>query len=191
MRVVGGRLRGRILSAPKSGAIRPTSDRVRESIFNILSHGESASPMDGMRVIDLFAGTGALGIEALSRGARFCLFVESDPTARGLIRSNVEAFSLTGVCKIFRRDATDLGPVGTMAQFDTAFLDPPYSKGLVEQALISLRDGGWLVCGAVVAVEEHAKATLSAVPGFDLVDQRVYGDTQVVFLKHTLSRERT
>lgn len=190
MRIVGGRLRGRALHAPKSVAIRPTSDRVRESIFNVLAHGTLSATLDDARVIDLFSGTGALGIESLSRGAKFCLFVESDPTARGLIRSNVETFALTGVCKIFRRDACDLGPIGTMSSFDIAFLDPPYGKGLAERALASLRDGGWLSADAVVVVEESDSAEVTDVAGFDHLDRRVYGDTQVVFLKRVATGRR-
>ena len=144
MRIVGGTLRGRALAAPADAAIRPTSDRVRESVFNILSHGIPGFAIEGTRVLDLFAGTGALGLEALSRGAAHCLFVEEGAEARALIRRNVEAFSLTGVSKIFRRDATSLGPAGSQAPFGLAFLDPPYGKGLAERALDSAAAGGWL-----------------------------------------------
>lgn len=179
MRIVGGELRGRSLVAPKTDAVRPTSDRAREALFNILEHSLNDVRLDGARVIDLFAGTGALGIEALSRGARHALFVEQAPASRALIRANVEAFGLTGVSKIFRRDATDLGPIGTMAPFDLAFLDPPYGKALGEAGLNALRDGRWLQSGAIVVLEEHAKSQIEEVLGFTPVDQRTYGDTQV------------
>ena len=143
MRIVGGRLRGRKLAAPSSQAIRPTSDRLRESLFNILAHAYG-DPVTGARVLDLFAGTGALGLEALSRGAAFALFVDDGAEARALIRENVATLGLGGVTRIFRRDATRLGPVHPLAPFSLAFLDPPYGKGLAEQALASAHDGGWL-----------------------------------------------
>ncbi len=179
MRVVGGRLRGRALAAPHSDNIRPTSDRVRESVFNILEHGASDVSLNDGRVIDLFAGTGALGVEALSRGARFCLFIEQALEARALIRANVETFGLTGVSKIFRRDATDLGPIGTLAPFHLAFLDPPYGKALGEAGLKSMRDGGWLAPAACVVLEEHLKSEIGAVDGYEVIDTRSYGETQV------------
>src|SRR5919204_1742221 len=143
MRVVGGRLKGRNLASPSSQAIRPTADRLRESVFNILIHAYD-NPLQGARVLDLFAGTGALGIEAVSRGAAFALFVDNGAEARALLRNNVESLALGGVTKVYRRDATDLGPAHPMQPFSLAFLDPPYGKGLGEQALTSLRDGAWL-----------------------------------------------
>ena len=181
MRIVGGKLRGRALATPANDAIRPTSDRVRESIFNILAHGVDGFDLEGARVVDMFAGTGALGLEALSRGAVYGLFVEEAPEARALIRQNIEAFGLTGVTRIFRRDATDLGPAGNMAQFSLAFLDPPYGKGLGEKGLVSLRDGGWLTPGAVIVVEERANSPVILPGGFTELDRRTWGDTQVVF----------
>ena len=143
MRIVGGTLKGRTLKGPASNATRPTSDRLRESLFNMLAHAYG-DPCDGARVLDLCAGTGALGLEALSRGARFCLFVEEAAEARALIRDNVEALGLTGITKIFRRDATRLGALGQMgagAPFDLAFCDPPYGKGIAETALVSALKG--------------------------------------------------
>lgn len=181
MRIVGGKFRGRALAAPKHEGVRPTSDRVRESMFNILEHGIEGGDLDGARVIDLFAGTGALGIEAVSRGAAFALFVEDAADARALIRSNVEALGLTGATRIFRRDATDLGPAGTMAPFSLAFLDPPYGRGLGEKALAALSDGGWLVPGAVVVLEERADVDVALPEGFSERDRRRWGDTQAVF----------
>src|SRR3954454_17662527 len=156
MRVVGGRLRGRSLASPSSREIRPTADRLRESLFNILMHAYG-DPVDGARVLDLFAGTGALGIEAVSRGARFALFVDNGTEARALLRANVEALGLGGVTKVFRRDASDLGPAHPVEPFSLVFLDPPYGKGLAEKALLALREGGWLLPGAMRVVEE-AKA---------------------------------
>lgn len=184
MRIVGGTLRGRPLAAPRDMAIRPTSDRVREAMFNILAHGIDGFDLDGARVLDLFAGTGALGVEALSRGARFCLFVEEDADARALIRQNVEAFGLTGVTKIFRRNATDLGPVQGGARYGLAFLDPPYGKGLGEQALASAAAGGWLEPGALCVLEERKDAKIEFPADFALVDARTWGDTSVSFLRY-------
>lgn len=183
MRVVGGKFRGRALATPRHEGLRPTSDRVRESVFNVLEHGIEGGDVEGARVIDLFAGTGALGIEAVSRGAAFALFVEDAAEARALIRSNVESMGLTGATRIFRRDATDLGPAGTMAPFSIAFLDPPYGKGLGEKGLVAMRDGGWLVPGAVIVLEERADTDVVLPEGFSEVDRRHWGDTQVVFAR--------
>ena len=140
MRVVAGRLKGRTIASPSSREIRPTADRLREALFNILVHAYD-DPVEGGRVIDLFAGTGALGIEALSRGAQFALFVDNGAEARALLRQNVEALALGGVSKIYRRDAARLGPAHPMPPFSLALLDPPYGRGLAEQALAALRDG--------------------------------------------------
>jgi 16S rRNA (guanine966-N2)-methyltransferase len=181
MRVVGGKFRGRGLVSPDHEGLRPTADRVRESVFNILLHGIADFDVDGVRVIDLFAGTGALGIEALSRGAAYCLFVEETAEARALIRTNVETFGLTGVTRIFRRDATDLGPAGNIEPFALAFLDPPYGKGLGEKALASLKDGGWLAPGALIVLEERESTSVELPPGFAELDRRSYGEAQVVF----------
>ena len=181
MRVVGGALRGRRLATPKDDAIRPTTDRNRETLFNILAHGDRVT-LDGCRVLDLFAGTGALGVEALSRGARFALFVEEGVEGRGLIRENIEAFGLQGRSKIFRRDATRLGVVGTMEPFDLLFADPPYGKRLGEAALASARAGGWLKRDALCVVEEAVDAPFETPEGFALADERAMGDTVLRFL---------
>jgi 16S rRNA (guanine966-N2)-methyltransferase len=183
MRVVAGRFRGRALQAPDDMTIRPTSDRVRESVFNILAHGLDGFSLNSARVIDLFAGTGALGIEAVSRGAAYCLFVEEAPEARALIRKNVEALGLTGETRIFRRDATDLGPAGNMGPYSLAFLDPPYGKGLGEKALAGLADGKWLMPGAICMLEERAGTDVVIPAAFELLDTRTYGDTDVRFLR--------
>jgi 16S rRNA (guanine966-N2)-methyltransferase len=182
MRVVGGRLKGRTLVSPASRDIRPTADRLRESLFNILIHAYG-DPIEGARVLDLFAGTGALGIEAISRGAAFALFVDNGTEARALLRNNVEALGLGGVTKVFRRDAGDLGPAHPVEPFSLVFLDPPYGKKLAEKALASLRDGGWLTPGAVLVVEEAKAAGFAAPEGFEELERRAYDDTEFVFLR--------
>src|SRR6185312_11170865 len=182
MRVVGGRLRSRPLAGPKSGAIRPTADRVRESLSNILIHSYG-DPITGARVLDLFAGTGALGIEAISRGAAYALFVDDAAEARALLRENVETLGLGGVTRIFRRDATRLGPAHPVEPFSLAFLDPPYGKGLAEKALTSARAGAWLSPQALVVVEEAADAGFVAPEGFEELERRQYDDTEFVFLR--------
>jgi 16S rRNA (guanine966-N2)-methyltransferase len=182
MRIVGGTLRGRTLAAPKSAAIRPTADRLRESLFNILAHAYG-DPVSGARVLDLFAGTGALGIEALSRGADFTLFVDQGAEARALLRENVTALGLGGRSRIFRRDATKLGPVHPLEPFSLVFLDPPYGQGLAQSALAAARGGGWLLPGALVVVEEAAKAQFAAPDGFIELERRAYDDTEFVFLR--------
>jgi 16S rRNA (guanine966-N2)-methyltransferase len=183
MRIVGGQFRGRPIAAPEHAGLRPTSDRVRESVFNILAHGVPDFAIEGQRVIDLFAGTGALGLEALSRGASYCLFVEEAPEARALIRTNIESLGLMGTTRIFRRDATDLGPAGNMPPYGLAFLDPPYGKGLAEKALAILNDGKWLSPGAIVVVEEREKAAVELPAAYELLDRRTYGDTQILIAR--------
>jgi 16S rRNA (guanine966-N2)-methyltransferase len=182
MRIVGGRLRGRNLAPPKSDAIRPTSDRLRESLFNILAHAYG-DPITGARVLDLFAGTGALGIEAISRGAAFALFVDDGAEARALIRQNVDALGLGAVTRVFRRDATGLGAAHPVGPFGLAFLDPPYRKGLAEPALAAMRDGGWLTPDALVVVEEAADAGFATPDGYTEIERRTYDDTMVIFLR--------
>jgi 16S rRNA (guanine966-N2)-methyltransferase len=182
MRVVGGRLRGRNIASPTSRDIRPTQDRLRESLFNILVHAYD-NPIEGARVLDLFAGTGALGIEAVSRGAAFTLFVDNGAEARALLRNNVEALGLGGVTKVYRRDATNLGPAHPMEPFSLVFLDPPYAKGLADKALVSLRGGGWLAPSALLVVEEAKAAAFKAAGGFSELERRAYDDTEFVFLR--------
>lgn len=184
MRIVAGRFRGFALAPPRGQAIRPTSDRVREAIFNILAHGIGDFELEGARVLDLFAGTGALGLEALSRGASHAHFVEDSAEARGLIRRNIETLGLTGATKIYRRDATRLGEIGSLRPFGLLFADPPYGKGLAEKALAAARAGGWLLGGAIAVVEERAGADFSPPEGFSALDRRIYGDTAVYFLHH-------
>ncbi len=182
MRVIGGRLRGRTLAGPKSPAIRPTADRLRESLFNILIHSYS-DPITEARVLDLFAGTGALGIEALSRGAAFALFVDEGAEARALLRENTAALGLGGVSRIFRRDATKLGPAHPVEPFSLAFLDPPYGHGLAEKSLASARAGDWFVPGALIVVEETKKAQFAAPAGFAELERRDYDDTEFFIMR--------
>jgi 16S rRNA (guanine966-N2)-methyltransferase len=195
MRVVAGRLKGRSLASPSSRDIRPTADRLRESVFNILMHAYD-DPIRDARVLDLFAGTGALGIEAVSRGAKFALFVDNGAEARALLRNNVEALGLGGATRIFRRDATNLGPAHPVEPFSLAFLDPPYGKGLAEKALASLREGGWLTPGALLIVEEAKAAGFVTPEGLEELERRAYDDTEFVFCRllsavQTASRYRT
>jgi 16S rRNA (guanine966-N2)-methyltransferase len=182
VRIVGGSLRSRPIAGPTTGGLRPTGDRAREALFNILAHAYG-DPASGARVLDLFAGTGALGIEALSRGAAFALFVDEGVEARALLRANMESLGLGGITRIFRRDATKLGPVHPVEPFDLVFADPPYRQGLAEKALASARDGGWLKPQALLVVEEAADAGFSAPDGFDELERRRYDDTEFVFLR--------
>ncbi len=182
MRIVAGRFKGKPLEAPRGSETRPTSDRLRETMFNVIAHSHPEA-LNDTRVLDLFAGSGALGLEALSRGARHCTFIEEATAARGAIRGNVEALGLTGATKIFRRDATRLGAAGTIPPFDLVFADPPYRKELGEAALASARAGGWLAPGALLVLEEDARAEIAVPEGLELLDRRSVGDSQVVFLR--------
>ena len=182
MRIVGGAFRGRSLAAPKSADIRPTTDRTRESLFNILMHSYPDS-LDDTRVLDLFAGTGAVGIEALSRGCRQALFVETGPEGRGLLRTNIEALGLTGRARIYRRDATDLGTVGTVEPFDLLFADPPYGQGLGDKALMAAASGGWLVPGALAVLEERADVAPAPGGAYAFLDSRQFGETRMHFYR--------
>jgi 16S rRNA (guanine966-N2)-methyltransferase len=178
MRIVGGKFRGRALATPGSNAIRPTTDRTRESLFNILVHNYPEK-FESTRVLDLFAGTGALGLEALSRGARYGVFIEDSTEGRGLIRTNVETFGLLGNTKIFRRDATKLGDAGTIEPFDLVFADPPYGKGFGEMAFKSALDGGWLNPDTLLVLEEEAEAMVDLDSRFSIVEERPYGGTVI------------
>ena len=182
MRIVAGKFRGKQLTSPSDDSIRPTSDRARESMFNIL--GSRLGPvLVGKRVLDLFAGTGALGLEALSRGAEHVTFVETGAEGRGLIRDHIEAFGAGGITKLLRRDATALGTPGTFGQFDLIFLDPPYNQGLGEKALAELAANGWIAPGATIVWEEAVEAEVAIPPGFALDDMREYGAAAVRFLQ--------
>ncbi|RZJ96577.1 MAG: 16S rRNA (guanine(966)-N(2))-methyltransferase RsmD [Brevundimonas sp.] len=185
MRIVAGRLKGRAIVAPEGQGTRPTSDRARQAVFNVLEHAAWAEPLDGARVIDLFAGSGALGFEAMSRGATFCLFVETDDGARGAIRENADAYGVMGATRVHRRSAVDLGvrPGSAGEAFDIAFLDPPYGKGLGEQALARLLEGNWLKPGALVVFERGSGEPEVETPGYERLDARDYGAARVLFLK--------
>ena len=182
MRIVAGKFRGKQLNSPSDDSIRPTADRVRESMFNILA-SRLGPVFTGTRVLDLFAGTGALGLEALSRGASNIVFVDTGAEARGLIRDHIEAFGAGGITKLLRRDATDLGTPGTFGQFNLVFLDPPYGKGLGEQAVTSARDGGWLTPDALLVVEESIEAKFTTPDGFEELERRAQGDSELIFLR--------
>ena len=182
MRIVGGRFRGRALIGPLSHDTRPTSDRLRESLFNVLHHAYGL-PAEGTRVLDLFAGTGALGLEAISRGGAFAVFVETGVEGRGIIRRNIEALGLTGATRILRRDATELGRAGTIPPFDLVFCDPPYGKGLGERALARAAAGGWLKPEALCILEERAGVEISLPGGFEELECREAGDSQLIFCR--------
>lgn len=182
MRIVGGTLRGRALAGPRTDAIRPPSDRLREAVFNVLAHSYG-DRCRGARVLDLFAGTGALSIEAISRGAAHAVLVDDGVEARGLIRQNVEALGLGAVTRVFRRDATRLGDAAPNPPFDLVFCDPPYGRGLGEAALASALAGGWLTSGALVVLEEAREAVVALPEGLELLERRDYGTTQFVFAR--------
>ncbi|MGI4817044.1 MAG: 16S rRNA (guanine(966)-N(2))-methyltransferase RsmD [Janthinobacterium lividum] len=191
MRIVAGSLKGRAIVAPEGQGTRPTSDRARQAIFNVLEHAAWAEDvLDGARVIDLYAGSGALGYEAISRGAAFCLFVETDDGARGAIRENMDAYGLFGRTRVHRRSATDLGPrPGSAGEaFTLAFLDPPYGKGLGEQTLAKLLEGNWLAPDAVVIFERGSDEPEIETPGYERMDERDYGAARVLFLKVAASQ---
>ena len=185
MRIVAGNLKGRNITTPEGQGTRPTSDRARQAVFNVLEHAAWAEPLEGMRVMDLYAGSGALGFEAISRGAAFALFVETDEEARGAIRENADAFHVMGRTRVHRRSAIDLGPrPGSDGEaFDLAFLDPPYRKGLGEQTLARLLEGGWLKPGALVVFERGADEPEIDTPGYERLDARNYGAARVLFLR--------
>ncbi|MGZ8363673.1 MAG: 16S rRNA (guanine(966)-N(2))-methyltransferase RsmD [Caulobacteraceae bacterium] len=183
MRIVSGTLRGRPVRAPEGLDTRPTSDRARQAVFNILEHAPWSDGIGGLRVLDLFAGSGAMGLEALSRGAASCLFVETAEPACAAIRANIAVFKLEDRARLLRMDAVKLGqrPPHEPA-FNLAFLDPPYRKGLGELALSALDEGGWLAGDSVVVLERAADEPL-AHTGFTLLDERVYGAARVAFLR--------
>lgn len=182
MRIVGGEFRGRSLAVPKSNEIRPTADRTRESLFNILTHAYPEA-IDATRMMDVFAGTGAVGLESASRGCRHVLFVESSVEGRGLLWENIDALGLHGRARILRRDATDLGSVGNLEPFDFLFADPPYGKGLGEKAFAAAAKGGWLVEGALAILEERADVVVSAPADFLFIEERTFGDSKMHFFR--------
>ncbi|AHD08296.1 16S rRNA (guanine(966)-N(2))-methyltransferase RsmD [Phaeobacter gallaeciensis] len=180
MRIIAGDFRGRALTSVGKGDagahLRPTTDRVRESLFNVLSH---LVDFDGLRVLDLFAGTGALGLEALSRGAADAVFVDDGRVSQGLISKNIELLRIKDRARLIRRDTTRL-PTNEGAPCDVVFLDPPYGKSLGEQALTAATRGGWLAEDALIVWEESSP--MQPPEGFTLHDSRKYGDTHVTLL---------
>ena len=189
MRIIGGRCRGKRLAAPGAvgggeAHLRPTSDRVRESLFNLLAHGSHGDPPppEGCRVLDLFAGTGALGLEALSRGAVWAVFIDDLGAARALIRENVDTLGVIGQTKIWRRDATRLGPCRG-APFDLIFADPPYGSDLGARALASAREGGWIAPNAMIVLEHTAAQDPPAANWLILVGTRRYGETAITIFR--------
>lgn len=183
MRIISGTFSGRSIAAPSGQSTRPTSERAREAIFNILSHAPWSAGVADRRVLDLFAGSGALGFEALSRGASFALFVETEPSARGAIRANIETLGLFAQTRIHRRSATDLGrrPAGLDRPFDLVFLDPPYEKGLGESALRKLTAGDWITPDAQIVFECSSDET-PVLEGFTVLEEREYGAAKALFL---------
>jgi 16S rRNA (guanine966-N2)-methyltransferase len=196
MRIVAGAQRGRSLVAPKGHSTRPTADRARQALFNVLEHAAWSPGLGGVESVDLFAGSGALGLEALSRGAAFCLFADTDPAAVAAITANVAALRLGDRAMVRRWDAANLpgrphaGPSAVLPKgggspgFDLAFLDPPYGAGLVEPALVALDVGGWLRSGALAVVERGAMEPATAAAGFEIIDSRAWGAARVWFLQY-------
>jgi 16S rRNA (guanine966-N2)-methyltransferase len=187
MRIVGGKHRGRKLESPPDERVRPTSDRARESLFNILAHGKFAadgtSPLIGARVLDVFCGTGALGFEALSRGAAHATFIDNDAASLKLVQANAKALGETGNAQTYQTDATKLGRASQAATI--AFVDPPYREGLAAPALVSLAANGWLADGAICVVETDARDDLEPPPGFTRDDERRYGKAKLTFLRYS------
>jgi 16S rRNA (guanine966-N2)-methyltransferase len=181
MRIVSGKLKGRPILTPEGRTTRPTSDRAREAIFNILAHAEWAPELDGLRVMDLFAGSGALGFEAISRGASHCLFVETESHARGIIRENIDKYSLFGNTRIHRRSATDLGkkPAGIGEPYDMAFMDPPYGYDLVDPAIRELQKGGWLKPDAIIIAEISKDDARPQFENCEVLQEKTYGAATV------------
>jgi 16S rRNA (guanine966-N2)-methyltransferase len=183
VRIVSGRWKGKALVAPTGDTTRPTSDRARQAVFNIIEHAPWSAGLRDARVLDLFAGTGALGLEALSRGASSCLFLDTDPAARAALMTNIEACSAQGITRVWKRDAACLDPMAPNANgpFDLVFVDPPYSKGLDEAALAGLANG-WLAPNGVIMLERGRGDGPLVAPNFAVLDTRDYGAAQVVFL---------
>ena len=185
MRIIAGRHRGRLLAAPAGDIVRPTGERAREALFNILAHGKFAAAgpaYAGAEIVDAFAGTGAFGLEALSRGAAHVVFIENDRTALAVLRQNIAALGEETRTRIASGDATS--PPRALAPASLAFLDPPYGKELAHKALACARNGGWLTPDALIVVEEAAKTDFAAPEGFDELERRAYDDTALILLRH-------
>ncbi|MEM1371351.1 MAG: 16S rRNA (guanine(966)-N(2))-methyltransferase RsmD [Pseudomonadota bacterium] len=206
MRITGGAFKGRRLHTPPTRRqakntkpardqaqrvprkvahdIRPTADRTREALFAILENLDGAPAMAGANVIDLYAGTGTLGLEALSRGARHATFVEMDADARGLIRANIETLGLEGQATLLRRDARRLGPSKPGMQCHFAFADPPYGYGLADKSAVAMLNGNWLACGAIVVIEERRGTAICPPAEFEALFTRDYGETSLFFFRY-------
>lgn len=184
MRIVAGKFKGTKIATPaaKDHSIRPSSDRLRESLFNILTHRDKGDSLRNARTLDLFSGTGAMGLEALSRGAGYCLFIDHDPAALALIRRNVTRMDLTDNSMILRRDATRLG-VTTMTPFNLLLADPPYDQNLGPYALTAAATGGWLTPGALCIIEDRHNAHITLPEGFTELERRHYGEAQILILR--------
>ena len=184
MRIVAGRFKGRALAAVGKGDpaahLRPTTDRTRESLFNMLGGGRFGDPITGARVLDLFAGTGALGLEALSRGAAHVTFVDDGRKSNALLKENIQICDARAETKMIRRDARKL-TANTGPAFDLIFLDPPYGKGLGEKAIATAFEGGWIAQGALIVWEESAAITVPEALRY--LDERRYGDTTITLLQ--------
>lgn len=179
MRIIAGTHKGRRLHTPKGRETRPTSDRLRESLFNILAHNWPGH-LAGARVADIFAGSGALGLEALSRGAAHVVFVEKHAAGRALVSRNLETLGLAGKAEVIEGDARCLPP--QKQPFDLVLMDPPYRRGLGEAALAALQQAGWLRRGALVVLEAGAGEPVEIPPGYRVEDRRTQGDSQIIFL---------
>ena len=188
MRIIGGRLKGSILVSLEGNHLRPTADRVKESVFNILLHGTNEFTIENITVIDVFCGTGALGLEAISRGAKHSVFIDSNKDALEITRQNASSMGLEREVTVLKLDAQDLAhPPNTITSPATlAFLDPPYNQGLVGTALLGLRGKGWLEQGAVCVIEVSAKEELNIPEDFYVLNERIYGLTRIVFLRYNI-----
>lgn len=183
MRIVAGKYKGRTLQTPTGQQTRPTSQRVREALFNVLQHNAFDIELEGARILDLFAGSGALGIEALSRGAAYCIFIDEALPARAAMRENIDALGLGGQTRVFRRDATKLSPAGNLGAFDIVFADPPYDRHLGEAALTSILKGGWLKPSGIFVLEERKTAEIDLPENVEILDQRSHGEAQVLIIR--------
>ena len=190
MRIVSGKLRGRNIETPSGRGTRPTSDQTRESVFNILKHAEWAPPIDGAIVADIFAGSGALGLEAISRGAAFCLFAETEPKARAAIRANIEKMKLSEDTRLHRYDATKLkiAPGNMRGKFTHIFIDPPYNKGLWKSVLRRLSQQNLLAENGVIIMEESVEAELEPI-GYEILEDKEWGAARVLFLKPKVNQD--
>ena len=187
MRIVSGRWKGKALVAPQGSGTRPTSDKARQAVFNILEHAPWSMGLHEALVLDVFAGTGALGLEALSRGAHSCLFIDHDPDARAILTTNIEACAAQGISRVWKRDATCLGamPASANGPFDLVFVDPPYGKGYDVAALKGLSDG-WLKADGLIVLERGRTEPRLDTADFEIVDHRDYGAAQILFLKPSM-----